>query len=213
VFAPERFSELRNDERLGVLLALGCCLNQLRFAHEAFHGIGTDETSPHARRQLIAAVFAIASSLREGVDLARVRLGRHFSHLDSFTLLSELWRDPKYKALFDDHVRELRNRAVSHFDHDEIMERLAGLEFSDEVVVVDEECASSLHSHCRLSDVLATMTLAQSFSTAAELNKKVDDLSRLIAAASPKFLSSAQKLITDALTTLGAKRLPWRGDG
>lgn len=200
---PRRFEWLKRDDGFATLVALGRCLNQLRFA---MYALGNDNEKAQSNsfdsRQATSAMFAIAAALYEGIELARRHVGKHYRGYREYGALSALWRGANNAAFISD-VKRLRDTAVSHFDPTEVRKALETLSFADECVFVEGHESLARDLHCKLADGVAWMTYSGHHDTYEELAIHVEQLRSTLAAMSGEFMTLADAFLGRVLSDYG----------
>lgn len=199
---PRQFDWLKTEPGFAALVALGRCLNQLRFALYVVVGDMPSDSNPFHGRQMTSGVFAVAAALHEGLDLAQKHVGRYFAKYPEFDELKVVWRDKGNRAVLA-HMERLRNTAASHFDPLEVRKGLDALSFVDECIFVEAHTSLQRDTHHRLSDAVALVTFTGEDTSYSELIDKTRELYLAVARISAQFANAADRLLAAALRDYG----------
>lgn len=202
VCSTERFEELKGDPAFGALVALARCVNQLRFLHGCLEHIPAEDDSPEAARQQTATLLAVAAALKEGVALVRERMGQHFRNTAEFPVLTELFKDTRFRALIQEGMPAARNGFVAHFLEDLAVAEMADVRFADECVFVVGRGRTGRHAQFRLADTLAMLALSRGV-PGATLEERTKDLGSHLGELSVRFVAGAERLLIRALRDRG----------
>jgi hypothetical protein len=201
---PRQFDWLKTEPGFAAFVALGRCLNQLRFAlYAVMSDMPNDSNSAHAR-QMTSGVFAVAAALHEGVKLAQEELNRFFGRYPEFDALRGVWRAKENREVLK-QIGRLRNRAASHFDVTEARRGLEALSFIDDCTIVEGRTDLERDMHFRLSDAVALMTFTGEDSSYDQLIDKTRVLYLAVARVSRAFADSADRLMAAVLRDYGVE--------
>ena len=197
-----RYEWLKTDDGFAALVALGRCLNQMRFGTFTIEQ-NEDDGSPASIRQLVGALFVVAAALPEGIDLAQKHLRRRYHRYPEFDTLAAVWKNPENRVFLDDRVRPLRNRAVSHFDPDETKRQMSQLTITDECVFAEGRSDSFHDLHYKLSDALALMTFVGDCESETQLRERLQQSAIKLGKVASEFIVAADGLIGAVLHDYG----------
>lgn len=197
--AAQRFRELRATPEFATIVNLGRAVNALRFASDAMPPLDTAGT-PRIFRNRVNALMCSLSFLHETMIVAR-RCGQLFRSYPSFPRLAAACRSPE-AHLVEESLRRLRNRAVFHFDEEEVAANLQTFQ-QDPCVLISGVGDTNGESEYELSDITAMQSFIGAASSQAEWLGRQRELVIAASTLSGELAVAADELIADYVAVSG----------
>lgn len=136
----EQAKELTNEDSFIEIVALMRVLNSMRTLQHAAAMAGSHEEvvdgvePPSERRRRYNTFLLLAATAYEGLKTTR-SLGEYFSHLDTYSALSDHINSKRSRKIENDLLMEIRNKMSFHFDKEELVQGIKSLPKDDFILV------------------------------------------------------------------------------